>query len=117
MVYTFIANVHSTAENKKIINDYHYSKKNSPLTYTDQSYTHIETSQMICTANDLTGFYMSVTLIRYRFRISLVNMTKLAGNLLCIVNKIGNITETNRNKSKVINKDTRARGISDISSK
>ena len=38
-----------------------------------QWYTHIETSQLICSANQLTGFYMSVTLTWYGLIISLSN--------------------------------------------
>ena len=40
------------------------------LTHITQTYTSIETSQLICNANQLTGFYMSVTFARYGLRLS-----------------------------------------------
>ena len=40
------------------------------LTHITQTYTSIETSQLICNANQLTGFYMSVTFVKYGLRLS-----------------------------------------------
>ena len=40
------------------------------LTHITQTYTSIETSQLICNANQLTGFDMSVTFARYGLRLS-----------------------------------------------
>ena len=73
VVYTFMANVHSTAEKKRKNQRLSPYKPYKPK-------LHIKTIQMICTANQLTRFYMSVTLLWYWFRISLVNMMKLASN-------------------------------------
>ena len=41
---------------------------------------HIETSQLICIANQLTGFYMKGTLVVNGLRIASVNVTKFVGN-------------------------------------
>ena len=56
-----------------------------------QSCHHIETSQLVCRANQLTGFYMMATLAFNELRISSVNMTKSTGK--CGFGHIKNIKE------------------------
>ena len=42
----------------------HYAREiQSVLPFNDQCPSHIETGQLLCSANQLTGFYMSGTLV------------------------------------------------------
>ena len=47
------------------------------LSIEDQSCHHVETSQLICFANQLTGFYMMGTLIVKRLKAKRVQNTSL----------------------------------------
>ena len=48
------------------------------LPISGQCNTHNETSQLICLANQLTGFYMSVALACYEFKITHYNIRVLS---------------------------------------
>ena len=39
-----------------------------------QNYHHVETVQLICRANQLTGFYMMTTLVFNEFNLKLVSL-------------------------------------------
>ena len=56
------------------------------LLFNDQCPSHIETSQLICRANQLTGFYMTGTLVVKRLNVPMTKQNKVVLLTLCIVN-------------------------------
>ena len=60
---------------------------NSPLTFNDRCPSHIETSQLICSANQLTGFYVRGTLLVKGLKINTHSLllTNLSSDFLSII--------------------------------
>ena len=65
------------ADSELISDQYEADIETSLLICTANQLTGIETSLLICTGNQLTGFFMSVVLAWYRLMDNLMNTTKI----------------------------------------
>ena len=74
---------HDTVKNLRRDDFEQHCPKNEVFHYLikRQSCYHIETSQLICSANQLTGFYMMATLVFNELRISSVRISSYCKNM------------------------------------